>query len=269
MVMNNTFNYAGATQTDFDNAIGQFGWIVYENALDPELIKEIQVDLVEAYHIRRQIQIENGIETNMEGTLHHILERENFGLHFLEQMLCNNEMRHFLDGNYILNGMSGVINMKNDRPYVQNVHRDLRSFTGELKLMIQMIVLLDDFTLENGATYLLSGSHKVDVRPDDEYFYKHADRAIAKKGSIILFDSNLWHAAGKNYTDKPRRVLTLSFTKPYFKPQFDFPRFLGYEFGQSLSENLRQVIGYNARIPANLYEFYQPAHLRMYQPGQG
>lgn len=269
MKMFNKFDYKSATLADFQNAITQFGWVVYENALDDELTNEIQEDLIAAYQVRRQVQIENGIDTNMEGTLHHILERENFGLHFLEQMFCNKEMRHFLGGNYVLNGMSGVINMKNDRPYVQNIHRDLRSFTGTLKLMIQMIVLLDDFTTENGATYLLSGSHKADDKPDEDDFYKKADRAIAKKGSIILFDSNLWHAAGKNYTDKPRRVLTLSFTKPYFKPQFDFPRFLGYEFGASLSEDLRQVIGYNARIPANLYEFYQPVHLRMYQPGQG
>ncbi|TKC56225.1 phytanoyl-CoA dioxygenase [Pedobacter hiemivivus] len=267
--MKNKFNYAEATVADFESAVGQYGWVVYENALSEELVDGIINDFTGAYDTRRQIQIENGIDTSMEGTLHHVLERDNFGLYFLEQMFCDKEMRHFLDGKYILNGMSGVINMKNDRPYVQNVHRDLRTFTGNLKMMIQMIVLLDDFTLDNGATYLLSGSHKEDVKPDDEYFYKHADRAIAKRGSIILFDSNLWHAAGKNYTENPRRVITLSFTKPFFKPQFDFPRFLGYEFGKTLSENLRQVVGYNARIPANLYEFYQPVHLRMYQPGQG
>lgn len=267
--MKNKFNYTKATMVDFQNAITQFGWVVYESALDQELVKEIQIDLVEAYYIRRQVQIENGIDTNMEGTLHHILERENFGLQFLEQMFCNEEMRHFLGGNYILNGMSGVINMKNEKPYVQKIHRDIRSFSADVKQMIQMIVLLDDFTADNGATYMLSGSHKIDIKPDDDYFYKHADRAIAKKGSIILFDSNLWHAAGVNDTDKPRRALTLSFTKPYFKPQFDFPRFLGYKFGESLNENLRQIIGYNARIPANLYEFYQPVHLRMYQAGQG
>ncbi|WP_316839638.1 phytanoyl-CoA dioxygenase family protein [Pedobacter gandavensis] len=267
--MKNKFNYADATISDFEYAISQFGWVIYENALTEELINEITGDLKDAYHIRRQIQIENGIDTNMEGTLHHVLERDNFGLRFLEQMFCDQEMRVFLGGNYILNGMSGVINMKNDRPYVQNVHRDLRSFTGNLKLMIQMIVLLDDFKVDNGATYLLSGSHKEDVKPDDAYFYKHADRAIAKKGSIILFDSNLWHAAGKNYTEDPRRVITLSFTKPFFKPQLDFPRFLGYEFGESLNDHLRQVVGYKSRVPANLQEFYQPVHLRMYQPGQG
>lgn len=269
MVSDNKFNYNEATISDFDVAINKFGWVIYENALSEDLIEEITGDLGRAYSLRRQIQIENGIDTNMEGTLHHLLERDNFGLHFLEQMFCDKEMRHFLQGNYILNGMSGVINSKSVRPYVQNVHRDLRSFTDDLKMMIQMIVLLDDFTEDNGATYFLSGSHKKDIKPENDYFYEHAHRAIAKRGSIILFDSSLWHAAGKNYTDKDRRVITLSFTKPFFKPQFDFPRFLGYEFGETLSDNLRQIVGYNARVPANLYEFYQPPNKRMYLSSQG
>jgi ectoine hydroxylase-related dioxygenase (phytanoyl-CoA dioxygenase family) len=267
--MKNKFNYADANICDFKDAINEFGWVVYENALSEALIAEIINDLDQAYTIRRKIQIENGIDTNMEGTLHHLLERDNFGLHFLEQMFCDKEIRYFLEGNYILNGLSGVLNTNGSKPYVQNIHRDLRSFTANLKLMIQMIVLLDDFTEENGATYLLSGSHREDVRPEESYFYQKADRAIAKKGSIILFDSNLWHAAGKNTTSQNRRVLTLSFTKPFFKPQFDFPRFLGYDLGEKLNEDLRQIIGYNARIPANLYEFYQPAHKRMYLPSQG
>ncbi len=267
--MKNRFNYADATICEFDGAIKEFGWLVYENALSDHLIAEIIGDLDRAYAVRRKIQIENGIDIDMEGTLHHLLEPDNFGLHFLEQMFCDKEIKFFLQGNYVLNGLSGVLNAKDAKPYVQNVHRDLRSFTANLKLMIQMIVLLDDFTEENGATYLLSGSHKKDVKPDESYFYQHADRAIAKKGSIILFDSNLWHAAGKNLSAENRRVLTLSFTKPFFKPQFDFPRFLGYGFGEKLNDNLRQVIGYNARVPANLYEFYQPPHKRMYLSDQG
>ena len=267
--MENIFDYHQANLKDFDEAFSKYGWIVYENALSDEFVEEINNSLEDAYLLRRQIQKENGIDLDMAGTLHHLLEPDNFGFKLIEKLYCDEQMRHFLKGNYILNAIGGVINVKDARPYVQNVHRDIRSFTGDLKLMIQMMIILDDFTEENGATYLLSGSHKADIRPDDLSFYSQADRALAKKGSIILFDSHLWHAAGKNYTDKPRRALTLSYTLPFFKQQLDYPRFLGYEFGETLSEGLRQVIGYNARVPANLYEYYQPPHRRMYKQGQG
>lgn len=267
--MKNKFNYSEADLAVFDKTIADYGWIVYENAVDIPFIDKIAGSLAESYEIRRKIQVKNGIAAVMNGTLHHLVEKDTFTLEFLERQYCAAQIRHFLKGNYILNSLGAVINLKGDMPYVQNIHRDLRSFTGEYKVMIQMMVILDDFTLENGATYLLSGSHKLEERPTDEYFYKNADRAVVKKGSIIMFDSNLWHATGKNNTDGKRRTLTMAFTRPFFKPQLDYPRSLGYEFGESLNENLRQVLGYNARIPENLNEYYQPVEKRMYQPGQG
>jgi Protein involved in biosynthesis of mitomycin antibiotics/polyketide fumonisin len=266
--MNNKFDYSEANTEIFDEVISEYGWITYENALSDELVNEINDSLLPAYEIRHKIQEANGIAKNMDGTLHHLVEKQLFTLKFLEQKYAHEQIIHFLKGNYILNSLGAVINVKNAQPYVQNIHRDIRTFTGSFKLMIQMMVILDDFTVDNGATYLLTGSHKYDKKPDDQYFFDNADRVLAKKGSIVLFDANLWHAAGKNYTDKPRRALTLAYTKPFMKQQMDYPRLLGYDFGQELNDHLKQVIGYNARIPANLNEYYQPVEKRMYQRTQ-
>ncbi|SHG02434.1 phytanoyl-CoA dioxygenase family protein [Pedobacter caeni] len=266
--MENRLDYALNDLGLFDEVIWKYGWIVYENALDPQFVEDIKQSLQPAYEYRRKIQLNNGIAESMDGTLHHLVEKELFSLKFLEQKYGDPQIRHFLNGQYILNSLGAVINLKNSQAYVQNVHRDIRTFTGSFKLMIQMMVILDDFTLENGATYFLSGSHQQDEKPEADYFYAHADRALAKKGSIILFDANLWHAAGKNNTDEPRRALTMAFTKPFMKQQMDYPRFLGYAFGESLTEDLKQVIGYNSRVPADFEEYYQPVHKRMYQRGQ-
>jgi hypothetical protein len=267
--MENKFKYSEADLDTFDRVIKEQGWIIYEDAVNPGLLQEIIDSLTGSYQLRREIQIANGIAENMDGTLHHLVEKDTFTLNFLDQMYCEAQIRHFLEGNYILNSLGAVINTKNSGRYVQKIHRDIRSFTGDFKLMIQLMVMLDDFTLENGATYFLSGSHTCEEKPDEDHFYKNSDRAVAKKGSIIAFDPNLWHAAGKNYTDQARRALTMAFTRPFFKPQLDYPRALGYSFGESLNKHLRQVLGYNARIPENLNEYYQPVEKRMYQPEQG
>ncbi|WPU95034.1 phytanoyl-CoA dioxygenase family protein [Mucilaginibacter sabulilitoris] len=267
--MKNKITYSDTDLDTFNKLMDEYGWIIYEDALDTTFVDEINDSLIKAYEVRRDIQIKNGISANMNGTLHHLVERDTFTLKFLERKYCANQIGHFLTGKYILNSLGAVINQKDDKPYVQNIHRDIRSFTGDFKMMIQMMIILDDFTIENGATYFLSGSHKQDDKPEEGYFFQHADRAVAKKGSIILFDSNLWHAAGKNNTEGKRRTLTMAFTRPFFKQQLDYPRFLGYTFGEGLSEDLRQVLGYNARTPENLNEYYQPVEKRMYQPGQG
>ncbi|MCX2574310.1 phytanoyl-CoA dioxygenase family protein [Pedobacter sandarakinus] len=268
--MKNTFVYKRATLAEFKEAIDEYGWVVYEKAINQKLISEIISSFDTCYSMRREIQMLNGIEVNMEGTLHHLLEKDNFSLELLSKLYCHREIRDFLGGNYILNGINGVINSKKAKnTYIHNIHRDVRTFSGENRLMIQMIIVLDDFTIFNGATHFLSGSHKLDCKPDEKHFKAFAQQAIAKKGSIILFDSNIWHAGGTNFTRKVRRALTLGFTKPYIKQQFDYPRFLGYEFGETLNSDLRQIIGYNARVPASLHEYYQPTSQRMYKADQG
>lgn len=267
--MKNKFNYANADLEVFKEVIDELGWIVYENAVEPTFLQEISNSLEDAYAVRRQIQLTNGIGNCMNGTLHHLVDKDSFTLKFLKNQYCAAQIKYFLKGNYILNSLGAVINTNQSTGYVQNIHRDIRTFTGDYKLMIQLMVILDDFTLNNGATYFLSGSHKREDKPNDDFFFENADRAIVTKGSIIVFDANLWHATGKNCTEKPRRTLTMAFTRPFFKPQLDYPRFLGYNFGNQLDNDLRQILGYKSRVPQNLEEYYQPVEHRMYQPDQG
>ncbi|ASU34756.1 phytanoyl-CoA dioxygenase family protein [Mucilaginibacter xinganensis] len=267
--MENNFLYSEKNFCDFKHSMDHYGWVIYEDVLSTDFVEKINDDLEAAYIDRRKIQEKNGISANMDGTLHHLVERNNFSIPFLEKMICDDEIRNFLGGNYILNGLNAVIHRKQEHPYLSNMHRDVRTFSSDTKMLLQMIVTLDDFTRLNGATYFLSGSHKIDLRPDETYFKKFADRAIAPQGSIILFNSNIWHAAGENYTDEPRRALTLGFTRPFYKQQFDYTRFLGYDFASQLKPDLQQVIGYNSRIPETLDEYYQPPELRMYQRDQG
>jgi ectoine hydroxylase-related dioxygenase (phytanoyl-CoA dioxygenase family) len=67
----------------------------------------------------------------------------------------------------------------------------------------------------------------------------------------------------------PRRALTIAFTRPFMKQQLDYPRALGYHRRDTFSPRLRQLLGYNARVPASLEEWYQPPERRLYQRDQG
>ena len=178
-------------------------------------------------------------------------------------------LEQFFQGPYILNTYGGVLNLPNDVSYVGGVHRDLRTFSGDVHLMVQLLVMLDDFTEDNGATYLLNGSHRLREKPSDEVFFRDAVRAVGPAGSVVMFNSNLWHAAGINRSSRPRRALTIVFTRPFVKQQLDYPRALGYDRADSFSPTLRQLLGYNARVPASLEEWYQPPERRMYKRDQG
>ena len=245
------------------------GWVIRANAIDTAMLDRLSRDLASAYEWQREVQIRNGVGAGTDGTVHHLpLMAESF-LQFLESRACSELLDLFFDGPYILNTFGGVLNLPDNVSYVGNVHRDLRTYSGNVKLMAQLLVMLDDFTEENGATYLLDGSHRLPDKPTDEEFFAQARRALGRPGSVVLFNSNLWHAAGVNRSRAPRRALTLAFTKPFIKQQLDYPRALGYERRDSFSPRLRQLLGYNARIPTSLDEWYRPPSERLYQRDQG
>jgi ectoine hydroxylase-related dioxygenase (phytanoyl-CoA dioxygenase family) len=134
--------------------------------------------------------------------------------------------------------------------------------------MLNAIVALDDLTAENGATWLMNRGQFYDVEPTEELFAGVAKQVIAPAGSVILFDSRVWHRAGLNRSGGPRRIVTPMYTKPFYKPQFDYCRALE-ETAFLMSDELRQIIGVNARVPATLDEWYQPPERRCYRPNQG
>ncbi|MBO9636803.1 phytanoyl-CoA dioxygenase family protein [Siphonobacter aquaeclarae] len=244
------------------------GWVIFHEVLEDDFRRELIAAQDDATEKCRQVQIKNNVVNRTEGTSHHLVVFEGPFLKFVEEMPLHEYLTAYFDnGPYILNSFGGVMNLKSELSYVGNVHRDIRTWSGDLHLMLNMLVMLDDFTAENGATWFLGGSHKYAEKPSDEEFFKDAKQAIAKKGSIVLFNSNVWHAAGVNKTNDIRRGLTPMFTKPFFKPQFDYPRHFGYD--REFSPLAKQLLGYNARIPASLDEWYQVPEKRLYLPGQG
>jgi len=254
--------------TLFKEAIKNQGWFLIESVVDEDLVLSLNKDLEQACLTARQFQVKNGVDRQTNGTVNHVLGLGDSFMEFLKRMYLKEFIKSFFEGNYILNIFGGVMNIKDNPSYLYNIHRDVRTFTGEFKLMLQMIVMLDDFTNENGATYFMNKGHRLAQRPTEEEFYSNSSRAVGKRGSIVLFDSNMWHAAGENYTDKPRRALTLGFTRPFVKQQLDLPRYFGYEYSTNLSDDMKQIMGYNALVPTNLDEWYQPPEKRFYKAGQ-
>jgi ectoine hydroxylase-related dioxygenase (phytanoyl-CoA dioxygenase family) len=153
--------------------------------------------------------------------------------------------------------------------YTHKIHRDLRSFSGDCRLQINTLIMLDDSTEENGATWMASGSHRADAAPSRETFFKTAERATGRAGDVLVFDGNLWHCAGENASAKPRCIITPIFSRPFVKQALDYPAAFGPDFGDLVSEDLRQLLGYNALTPTSLREFYQPVEKRFYKSDQG
>ena len=215
---------------EFNNCMKIKGWFIFHEIVSMELVQRMLDDMQSAYQFCRNIQVNNNIPENNEGTLHHLVE---LGNSFLEYLIFSEQLNpyfeNYFNGKYILNSFGGNINRKGVTSYASKIHRDIRSYSAHIPLLLNTLVMLDHFTHDNGATYLMSGSHCTHPEPPSEVeFAQMAEQAIAKAGSVLVFNSNLWHCAGKNVTDLPRRSITPMYCKPFMKQQYDYTRALGY-----------------------------------------
>jgi Phytanoyl-CoA dioxygenase (PhyH) len=255
---------------DFECEVASVGYSIFAGIVPAELLLRLRRDIPIRQDICRQAQVRNGVDEGMEGSAHHVVGGNDSLNDFLCAMYLDAQIKAYFSGEYILNAYGAINNTTySDATYKHGLrfHRDVRTFSGTFRMMLNMLVMVDDFTVENGATKVAPGTHRFADRPSDDYLEAHAVRITGTAGSIVLFDSNLWHSAAPNTTRSPRMALTLAFTRPFFKQQMDYPRMLGEDFPPN--DRVRQVLGYNARVPCGYDEWYQPPEKRMYKPGQG
>jgi ectoine hydroxylase-related dioxygenase (phytanoyl-CoA dioxygenase family) len=147
-------------------------------------------------------------------------------------------------------------------------HMDFPRVVGEL-MSINTFFAIDEFTIENGGTILAPGTHQARTRPSDEYLRSVAVSAECPAGSMIVFDSTLWHAAGRNNSGRDRIALNQQFTRSYIKQQVDYVRALGDDYVLQQRPRTQQLLGWYTRVVTSLDEFYRPPDERLYRSGQG
>ena len=246
------------------------GWVVFDAVIPPDQLARIRGAVVASVEDCGRRQVASGACERPDGTAHHTVGQYPALDAFLAHGWMSEHIARYFDGApYILHAFNPAIVAPQGKSYLHNVHRDVRTHAGDFRLLINMLVMVDAFTLENGATHVLSGSHRLDSKPQDDVFRSLSERLVGPAGSIVLFDSNLWHAAGSNMSNAPRCALTLSFSRAFVKQQMDYPRFLGGAYGAGLTPAMRQLLGYEAMTPTSYEEFYRPRETRLYKADQG
>ncbi len=109
------------------------------------------------------------------------------------------------------------------------------------------IWLLDDFTPENGATRVVPGSHRRGTMPADEMADpadEHPDQIqlTGKAGTVVVFNSHLWHGGTQNCTDRPRRAMHSYFALRHLPQQLDQQAYLRVETYKRLSPAQRFIL---------------------------
>jgi ectoine hydroxylase-related dioxygenase (phytanoyl-CoA dioxygenase family) len=153
--------------------------------------------------------------------------------------------------------------------YSSRIHVDSPRVIPGYISQLGLILALDDFTEENGATFMLPFSLERTVPPTEEEFFAAAERVLPRRGDLVVFHPRTWHLGGENHTSEDRHAITLSACRSFMRQRFDYPRMIDQAVAEGLSPTLRRLLGFNVRVPTSLDEYYVSDDQRLYKAGQG
>ena len=227
------------------------GYQIFENILKPEEIlnyKQI------AFNILKKQENEFGIDKlkliNEKDMIRSpFLYNEKFKDLFYNQFAMK-VVEDILGEYAILSLQNGIVVSPNQNHHQSFFHRDIihQEFISSTPLAINLYYCLDDYNEKNGGTTFIPHSHKKEkLNLSDK-----CETPEVKAGSVILFDSMVFHKAGTNNTDRFRCGINNMYTLPFIKQQINYTICLKKKTNDS---KFNRLMGFESREFLNVKDF--------------
>lgn len=156
---------------------------------------------------------------------------------------------------FILHLQSAIINRPQLFHNQSQWHRDIpyQHFTSSKPLGLSAFFVIDDFTESTGGTIVLPFSHKNELLPSEDYIKDNMKSIIAKAGSVLLFDSMLFHRGGTNTSDNIRVGINNVYVLPFMKQQIDLQSATNQKYKNNVK--VSKFLGYTSNPPKNVEEY--------------
>lgn len=246
------------SESELDLAIEELrrvGYAVIDSGFSDEKIKKISQEFNSARLNYIGVYGEQNLRTKNE--FHTIRALLSNGKLFIDLAMNRNVLSvisKLIVGKFILTQQNGVVNPPNEKYNQGAWHRDLpyQHFVSTNPLAINALFCVDDFTIENGSTYVLPASHLNTKFPSDHYINASATQVLAKAGQFILLDCMTYHSGGFNSTGFERRAINHVYAIPFFKQQISIPNLLK---DYDLTIDQKEILGFNYTEPNTINEF--------------
>jgi hypothetical protein len=165
--------------------------------------------------------------------------------------------RHVIGAYIVLMQQNGIVNPPQQGHTQRAYHRDLpyQHFTSSRPLAVSALFCIDPFDRTTGATVVLPASHRVETFPSEEVARGLETPVEAPRGAFIVFDSMLFHRAGENRSQAPRRAVNHVFTIPLIAQQVSLPDALDGRHADD--PELAALLGYNTAPARSVLEWRQ------------
>ena len=148
---------------------------------------------------------------------------------------------------YYLNNISARCPLKGNKG--QLIHIDSNLVGVNYNLIVNVMWLLDDFDEKNGSTYVVPRSHLIKKYANNNKKIKNKSLIKAKKGSVLIFNANLWHGGSEKINDQSRWAILLGYARWFIKPSFDYMQNTPTKIFNKLSKKQKSLLGFNLVPP--------------------
>ncbi len=153
---------------------------------------------------------------------------------------------HVLDGDLKLSSLNARAALPGQG--LQALHADWGGpvLPGEFQVC-NSIWLLDDFTETNGATRVVPGSHLSQSTPqqamtDPKATHPNEVKLLAPAGTVVIFNSHVWHGGTLNASPNRRRAMHSYFCRRQQPQQLDQRKFVRAETLARLNEAAKFIL---------------------------
>jgi ectoine hydroxylase-related dioxygenase (phytanoyl-CoA dioxygenase family) len=243
------------------------GFAVVPNVLDPETVTAMRRELVRA--AEEDLAAWEGRDYPDAWMVHNLMVRHPVFAEFLENPVLHSYLSELLGETCILYAYTSSSMPPSGANFSNRVHVDSPRVIPGYWTNVGVMVALDDYSTENGATRYLPKSFERTDPPSLDEFLAQSKEVFPRAGDAVIFNARTWHMGGRNATDKARHAITLNVCRSYMRQRFDYPRLVGDETLAQVGELGRRFLGFDVRMPTTLDEYYLPEAERLYKAGQG
>lgn len=144
----------------------------------------------------------------------------------------------------------------------QYLHRDDGIYPFRIpKMQFQFSAMwsLHDFTLENGATRVVPGSH---LRPEDRGYRSSSEpgpgetvvQAVMPKGSVLFYMGSTLHGGGANQTELARAGLINTYALGWLRQEENQYLNVPREIADGYPDHIRRLLGYQKHGSLGSYQ---------------
>jgi ectoine hydroxylase-related dioxygenase (phytanoyl-CoA dioxygenase family) len=153
---------------------------------------------------------------------------------------------HILGPRMMLYSMQAHIVPPGGRMYPhfdQSDHKPMPPFP----VVAAVVVMLEDFTVENGATLIGVGRFAQSLE-DPAPPVEEMKPLTGAKGTMSAYGGLLWHSTGVNHTTTPRVGILLHYCMPWIRQHENYQRTISAAVARDMTPQMRDLLGIHEHL---------------------